>query len=89
MKAFVIAGIESRTLYSTDGGEGYILLTSSDGEHPNLKSILKMAKTMKHALGGWGRLATFLKTANAGGEPLEKIMKRQKKPMSRSKCSSS
>ena len=80
MKAFVIAGMESGTLYSTDGGEGYILLTSSDGEHPNLKSILKMAKTMKHALGGWKQLSAFLKTANAGGEPLEKIMKRQKKP---------
>lgn len=80
MKAFVIAGMESGTLYSTDGGEGYILLTSSDGEHPNLKSILKMAKTMKNALGGWKQLSAFLKTANAGGEPLEKIMKRQKKP---------
>lgn len=79
MKAFVIAGLESGTLYSTDGGEGYILLTSSDGEHPNLKSILKMAKTMKHALGGWKQLSSFLKVANSGGESLEKIMKRQKK----------
>lgn len=80
MKAFVIAGMESGTLYSTDSGEGYILLTSSDGEHPNLKSVLKMAKTMKNSLGGWRQLAAFLKTVNAGCEPLEKIMKRQKKP---------
>lgn len=80
MKAFVVAGIESGTLYSTDGGEGFVLLTSSDGEHPDLNSILKMAKTMKHALGGWMQLFAFLKTANAGGESLEKIMKRQNKP---------
>ena len=80
MKAFVVAGMESGTLYSTDGGEGYILLTTSDGEHPGMRSILKMGVTMKNALGGWGKLSAFLKTANAGGEPLEKVMRREKKP---------
>lgn len=80
MRSFVTAGMESGTLYSTDGGEGYILLTTSDGEHPNLKSLLKMAYSMKNALGGWGSLSAFLKTANAGGEPLETIMKRENKP---------
>ena len=80
MRSFVVAGLESGTLYSTDGGEGYILLTSSDGEHPGLMSLLRMSHSMKEALGGWRALAGFLKAANGGGTPLETVMKRQKKP---------
>ena len=80
MKALVIAGIESGTFYGTDGGEGYILLTDSEGNHPKMMSILKMMKNIKNALGGWRKLFTFLKTANSGGETLEQSMKKQKKP---------
>jgi len=80
MKALVIAGIESGTFYSTDGGEGYILLTDSEGSHPKTMSILRMMRNIKNALGGWKKLFTFLKTANSGGETLEQSMKKQKKP---------
>ena len=82
MKSFVIAGIESGTFYSTDNGEGYILITDTNGNHPNFGSIVRMAKRMKNALGGWGKLFSFLKQANSGstGKPLEIQMKKQKKP---------
>lgn len=82
MKSFVIAGIESGTFYSTDNGEGYILITDTNGNHPNFGSIVRMAKRMKNALGGWGKLFYFLKQANSGstGKPLEIQMKKQKKP---------
>ena len=82
MKSFVIAGIESGTFYSTDHGEGYILITDTRGNHPNFKSIVKMARQMKKALGGWGKLFSFLKQANSGCDkkPLEIQMKKQKKP---------
>lgn len=52
MKSFVIAGIESGTFYSTDHGEGYILITDTKGNHPNFRSIIKMAQRMKNAFGG-------------------------------------
>ena len=41
-----------------------------------------MAKRMKNALGGWGKLFSFLKQANSGStaKPLEIQMKKQKKP---------
>ena len=55
MKSFVIAGIESGTIYSTDHGEGYILITDTNGNHTNFRSIVKMARRMKNALGGWGK----------------------------------
>ena len=82
MKSFVIAGIESGTLYSTDNGEGYILITDTKGNHPNFCSIVKMARRMKNALGGWRKLFSFLKQANSGckTKPLETQMKKQKKP---------
>ncbi len=32
MKSFVIAGMESGTFYSTDHGEGYILITDAKGK---------------------------------------------------------
>lgn len=82
MKSFVIAGIESGTFYSTDHGEGYILITDTNGNHPNFRSIIKMARQMKNALGGWGKLFSFLKQANSGGDKksLEIQMKKQKKP---------
>ena len=32
MKSFVIAGIESGAFYSTDHGEGYILITDAKGK---------------------------------------------------------
>ena len=51
MKSFVIAGIESGTFYSTDHGEGYILITDTNNNHPNFRSIIKMARQMKNALG--------------------------------------
>lgn len=44
MKSFVIASMESGAFYSTDHGEGYILITDTKGNHPNFKSIVKMAK---------------------------------------------
>lgn len=44
MKSFVIAGVESGTLYCTDNGEGYILITDTKGNHPNFRSIVKMAR---------------------------------------------
>lgn len=73
MKSFVIAGIESGTLYCTDNGEGYILITDTNGSHPGFRSIIKMAVRMKNALGGWRKLISFLKQANSGSdnEPLE------------------
>ncbi len=80
MRALVVAGIESGTFYSTNGGKGYILLTDSNGSHPGFLSIWRMMHSIKKALGGWGRLITFFKKANAGGESLEKKMKKQKKP---------
>ena len=82
MKSFVIAGIESGTFYSTDNGEGYILITDTNVNHPEFGSIVRMAKRMKNALGGWGKLFSFLKQANSGstGKPLEIQMKKQKKP---------
>lgn len=82
MRTFVVAGIESGTLYCTDHGEGYILITDSMGNHPKLKSIVKMMRGMKNALGGWGKLFSFLKQANSGCDkkPLEIQMKKQKKP---------
>ncbi len=82
MKSFVIAGIESGTFYSTDHGEGYILITDTNGNHPNFRSIIKMARQMKNALGGWRKLFLFLKQANSGGDKksLEIQMKKQKKP---------
>jgi len=82
MKSFVIAGIESGTFYCTDHGEGYILITDTKGNHPNFRSILKMAQRMKNALGGWSKLFSFLKQANSGCDkkPLEIQMKKQKKP---------
>ena len=55
MKSFVIAGMESGTFNSTDHGEGYILITDTKGNHPNIKSIVKMAQRMKNALSGWGK----------------------------------
>ena len=82
MKSFVIAGIESGTFYSTDNGEGYILITDTKGNHPKFISIIKMSRRMKNALGGWGKLFSFLKQANSGcgKKPLEIQMKKQKKP---------
>ena len=82
MKSFVIAGIESGTFYSTDNGEGYILITDTKGNHPKFISIIKMIRRMKNALGGWGKLFSFLKQANSGcgKKPLEIQMKKQKKP---------
>ena len=56
MKAFVIAGMESGTFYSTDHGEGYILITDTKGNHPGFRSLVRMAVRMKNALGGWGKL---------------------------------
>ena len=90
MKAFVGAGMESGTLYSTDGGEGYILLTTSDGEHPGLRSILKMGVTMKNALGGWGKLSAFLKIVlMKQSEPIGNVTSRSENmrtfPMTESK----
>ena len=81
MKSFVIAGIESGTFYSTDNGEGYILITDTKGNHPGFGSIVRMARRMKNALGGWGKLFSFLKQANSGCDkkPLEILMKKQKK----------
>lgn len=81
MKSFVIAGIESGTFYSTDNGEGYILITDTKGNHPGFGSIIRMARRMKNALGGWGKLFSFLKQANSGCDkkPLEILMKKQKK----------
>lgn len=38
MKSFVIAGVESVTFYCTDHDEGYILITDTKGNHPNLRS---------------------------------------------------
>ena len=60
MKSFVIAGMESGTFYSTDHGEGYIIITDTKGNHPNIKSIVKMAQRMKNALGGWGKAFDIL-----------------------------
>jgi GNAT superfamily N-acetyltransferase len=82
MKSFVVAGMESGTLYSTDNGEGYILITDTKGNHPNFRSIVKMTRQMKSALGGWGKLFSFLKQANLGCDkkPLEIQMKKLKKP---------
>jgi len=82
MKSFVIAGIESGTFYSTDNGEGYILITDTKGNRPGFRSIVRMAARMKNALGGWGKLFSFLKQANSGCDkkPLEIQMKKQKKP---------
>ncbi|EXM39584.1 GCN5 family acetyltransferase [Ruminococcus albus SY3] len=79
MKSFVIAGIESGTFYSTDNGEGYILITDTKGNHPGFGSIIRMARRMKNALGGWGKLFSFLKQANSGCDkkPLEILMKKQ------------
>ena len=79
MKSFVIAGIESGTFYSTDNGEGYILITDTKGNHPKFISIIKMIRRMKNALGGWGKLFSFLKQANSGcgKKPLEIQMKKQ------------
>ena len=88
MKSFVIAGIESGTLYCTDNGEGYILITDTKGNHPNFRSIVKMARRMKNALGGWGKLFSFLKQANSGCDKktLEILMKKQKSSTSKLKC---
>ena len=82
MKSFVIAGIESGTFYSTEHGEGYILITDTKGNHPGFRSIVKMAGRMKNALGGWWKLVSFLKQANSGCDkkPLEIYMKKHKKP---------
>ena len=73
---------EGGTFYSADHGEGYILITDTNGNHPGFRSIVRMAKRMKNALGGWGRLFSFLKQANSGCDkkPLEIQMKKQKKP---------
>ncbi|MBR1739394.1 MAG: GNAT family N-acetyltransferase [Ruminococcus sp.] len=79
MRTFVVAGIESGTFYSTDGGEGYILITDTEGNHPGFFSIVKMARGMKNAMGGWKKLFAFLKTANGGEETLEQRLKKQKK----------
>ena len=80
MRALVVAGIESGNFYCTDGGEGYILLTDSNGSHPGFCSIWRMTRSIKKALGGWGKLITFFKKATAGGESLEKKMKKRKQP---------
>ncbi|MBR6873429.1 MAG: GNAT family N-acetyltransferase [Ruminococcus sp.] len=80
MKALVVAGIESCTFFSTDGGEGYILITDSQGAHPNLRSTVKMIRGMKKAIGGWRKLFRFLKQTGVGDETLESRMKKQKKP---------
>jgi GNAT superfamily N-acetyltransferase len=82
MKSFVIAGMESGTFYSTDHGEGYILITGTKGNHPGFSSLVKMTVIMKNALGGLGKLFSFLKQANSGCDkkPLEIQMKKQKKP---------
>ena len=80
MKALVAAGIECGQFYCTDGGEGYIMLSSSFGEHPDFRSILNMVRSMRRALCGWRKLLAFLKAANAGGDSLETVMKQQKKP---------
>ena len=61
MKSFVIAGIKSVTFYSTDHGEGYILITDTKGNHPGFRSLVRMAVRMNNALGGWGKLFSFLK----------------------------
>jgi len=79
MKALIIAGIESGTFYSTNGGEGYILLTDSYGNHPKFTSIMKMMINIKKALGGWGKFSEFMKTASSGSETLEQSMKKQKR----------
>lgn len=79
MRTFVVAGIESGTFYSTDGGEGYILITDTEGNHPGFFSIVKMARGMKKAMGGWRKLFSFLKTANGGEETLEQSLKKQKR----------
>ena len=71
MKSFVIAGIESGTFYSTDNGEGYILITDTKGNHPGFGSIIRMSVRMKNALGGWGKLFSFLKQANSGCDRYE------------------
>ena len=80
MKSFVIAGIESGTLYCTDNGEGYILITDSMGNHPKFKSIIKMIRRMKNALGGWKKMFSFIKQAGIGAETLESRLKKEKKP---------
>ena len=64
MRSFVVAGLDNKSLYCTNGGEGFIMLSSSDDKHPNLSSTLKMAKSMKSALGGWGNLSAFLKACH-------------------------
>lgn len=79
MRTLVVAGIESGTFYSTDGGEGYILITDTEGNHPGLFSIVKMVMGMKKAMGGWRKLFTFLETANCGDETLEERFKDQKR----------
>ncbi len=45
-------------------------------------NIYVIIGVMKNALGGWGKLFSFLKQANSGstGKPLEIQMKKQKKP---------
>lgn len=79
MKVFVIAGIENGTLYSTDNGEGYIIITDPDSGSFKFSGLIRMIKGMKNALGGWSALFRFLKTADGGGENLEKRMKKEKK----------
>ncbi|SEL09461.1 GNAT family N-acetyltransferase [Ruminococcus albus] len=78
MKTLVVAGIESGTFYSTDGDEGYILITDTEGNHPGFFSIIRMMRGMKTAIGGWKKLFAFLKAANCGDETLEQHLKKKK-----------
>lgn len=80
MKAILVAGMKSGTLYSTsERGEGYIMLSGSKWEKMKFGPAIVMLKDMIKALGGFQSAWKFLEDFKAGGISLEDKLKKEKK----------